>query len=424
MPLNLTRSDSSEGLSPGDSRLLLLVATGSKPGILTAPLTCLPIFTYGFCQTRLTIQQAGTIIFTWPRPRVSGSTISRTAGYPTALKYLFMTSDTPSSSELMLSVIVPVFNVAPYVEQGLTSIVNQDFAHAYEVILIDDCSTDASLAICRNFVEENQESGFRILQNPTNQGVSVTRNRGLDEARGRYFMFFDPDDLLPQNALSTLTRAAEEFAVDIVKGNNTIFDESTETAARYNVRQTCSVGRDQILTTFYEHDKVRGHPWGKLFRRSRLGSYRFPAGVRMAQDLFYCSEVFSQASSLVLLDRNVYRYRNRDSGSTGSKFESGSYIDWLDSVENTGQFANSARHRRAHKNLLLRTMTQLARECRKLPAEQAKRVLEVIEHRSEKWNIRFLQLIFGDRLGARSIARYFKMRLAIHQTRQQITGSH
>lgn len=335
-----------------------------------------------------------------------------------------MNDDEDPATTLMISVIVPVFNVAPFVEQGLVSIAAQKFEHSYEVILIDDCSTDASLEICRNFVENNQASAFKILQNTANQGVSVTRNRGLDEARGRYFMFFDPDDLLPPDSLTSLYGAAEKYAVDIVKGNNTIFDESSEAAARYNVGRTCSVGRDQILTTFYEHDKVRGHPWGKLFRRSRLGSYRFPSGVRMAQDLFYCSEVFSQASSLVLLDRNVYRYRNRDSGSTGSKFESGSYIDWLDSVENTGQFANSARHRRAHKNLLLRTMTQLARECRKLPAEQAKRVLEVIEHRSEKWNIRFLQLIFGDRLGARSIARYFKMRLAIHQTRQQITGSH
>jgi glycosyltransferase involved in cell wall biosynthesis len=335
-----------------------------------------------------------------------------------------MTSDNQPGCELILTIIVPVFNVAPYLEQGLASIASQEFEHACEVLLIDDCSTDSSLEICRNFVEENQESGFRILQNPTNQGVSVTRNRGLDEARGRYFMFFDPDDLLPQNALSTLTRAAEEFSVDIVKGNNTIFDESTETAARYNVRQTCSVDRDQILTTFYEHDKVRGHPWGKLFRRSRLGSFRFPVGVRMAQDLFYCSEVFSQAASLVLLNRNVYRYRNRDSGSTGSKFKSGSYIDWLDSVENTGQFASSDKHRCAHKNLLVRTMTQLARECRRLPAEQAQRVLEVIEQRRKRWNIRLLQLIFKDRLGARSVSRYLKMRLAIHEARQQISGSH
>ncbi len=335
-----------------------------------------------------------------------------------------MTSDNQPGNELILTIIVPVFNVAPYVEQGLASIASQHFEHACEILLIDDCSTDSSLEICRKFVEEDQESGFRILQNPTNQGVSVTRNRGLDEARGRYFMFFDPDDLLPQNALSALYNAAEEFAVDIVKGNNTIFNESTETTARYNVGQTRSIDRDQILTTFFEHDKLRGHPWGKLFRRSRFGSYRFPVGVRMAQDLVYCSEVFSQASSLVLLDQNVYRYRNRGSGSTGSKFESGSYIDWLDSVEDCARFASSTEHRRAHKNLLVRTMAQITRECRKLPVEQARHVLEVIEGRGGKWNVRLLSLIFRDRLGARSISRYLKMRLAMREIRRQIAGLH
>jgi len=324
----------------------------------------------------------------------------------------------------MVSIIIPVFNVAAYIERNLESIALQQFDYAYEVILIDDCSPDSSLEICRQFIEKNQLSNFKILENEQNQGVSVTRNCGLEKASGRYFMFVDPDDLLPPNALSVMFEAAEKYDAAIVKGNNTIFDDSSESEARYNARNTCVISKDQILTIFYEHEKVRGHPWGKLFRREPLGHYRFPAGVRMAQDLLYCSEVFSNADSLVLLARNVYRYRNRDSGSTGRKFESGSYLDWLDAVDRTGQFASSADHLRAHKNLLVRTMTQLARECRKLPVKSARDVLEVIEQRCEKWNIRLLQLLFADRLGARAISRYLKMRLAIRETRQQITGSH
>lgn len=324
----------------------------------------------------------------------------------------------------MLSIIVPVYNVEPFVEECLQSIIDQDFDHPYEVMLINDCSPDASFEICRRFVELNQASQFVLLENSENMGVSATRNRGLEQAKGRYFMFVDPDDLLPLNTLSVLYEAAEKYDAAIVKGNNTIFHDSAEAPANYNVKLTSLIEGEQILTTFYEHDSVRGHPWGKLFRRSQLGSYRFPVGVRMAQDLFYCSEVFSQAGSLLLLDRDVYRYRDRDSGSTGRKFESGSYIDWLDSVESTGQFASSEAHRRAHKNLLVRTMTQLARECRKLSAEQARGVLEVIEQRRNKWNIRFLQLVLRDKLGARSIARYLKMRLAIRETRRQIADSH
>jgi glycosyltransferase involved in cell wall biosynthesis len=372
----------------------------------------------------LTKQSAATIIFALEPPSISGHPISTNSGQPSAHDDQLMTQINASNNEPMVSIVVPVFNVAAYLEESLKSLASQDFDYAYEVILIDDCSADSSLDICRQFVEKNQLSNFRILKNEQNQGVSVTRNRGLDEASGRYFMFVDPDDLLSPNALSAMFEAAEKYEATIVKGNNTIFDDSGESEARYDVSNTSLVSKDQILTTFYEHKKVRGHPWGKLFRRKLLGEYRFPAGVRMAQDLLYCSEVFSHADSLVLLARNVYRYRNRDSGSTGRKFESGSYLDWLDAVDRTGQFASSADHLRAHKNLLVRTMTQLARECRKLPVKTAKDVLEVIEQRCEKWNIRILQLILKDRLGARSIARYLKMRMAIRETRRQISGSH
>lgn len=335
-----------------------------------------------------------------------------------------MTVNDKGESDVMVSIVVPVFNVADYVEDGLESIARQEFEHPYEVIIIDDCSTDGSLGICQNFAQRNHAFSFRIIENSENLGVSAARNRGLNEARGRYFMFVDPDDLLPPNAMSTLYDTAEKYNAEIVKGNNTIFNDSTESEARYNLNQTQIVTGDQILTTFYEHDKVRGHPWGKLFRRDLLGACRFPLGVRMAQDLFYCCEVFSQAKSLVLLDRNIYRYRNRESGSTGRKFESGSYLDWLNSVESTAKFAKNSAHLRAHKKLLVRTMTQLARECRHLPPQQARHVLEVIEQRSEKWDLRLQQLVFRDKLGLRSVSRYLKMRLAIRETWRKIKGLH
>lgn len=334
-----------------------------------------------------------------------------------------MSNPLPSADAIEISIIVPIYNVAAYIEEGLESIANQDFEHCYEVILIDDSSTDSSVDICRQFLQQHRLANLKLIENKENQGVSATRNRGLDEVGGRYFMFLDPDDILPSNALSLLYGAAKQFNAAIVKGNNTIFNDASESAAPYNVKQTCMPGKDQILTTFYEHDKVRGHPWGKLFLREQLGSYRFPVGVRMAQDLFYCSEVFSHAESLVLLNQDVYRYRKRASGSTGSKYESGSYLDWLESVEKTSQFATSPGHLRAHKNLLVRTMTQLARECVKLPNNSAEEVLSVIEKRCEKWNIRLLPLIFKDRLSLRTISRYLKMRMATRKIRHQLQRS-
>ncbi|MDH3221782.1 MAG: glycosyltransferase [Gammaproteobacteria bacterium] len=333
-----------------------------------------------------------------------------------------MTNPVDNVANPAISIILPMYNAETCVGECLQSIAGQDFGQAFEVIVIDDCSTDRSAEICREWISRGATNA-RLIENENNRGVSIARNRGLDEASGKYFMFVDADDLLPPQALSNLFEAAERHGVDIVKGNNTNFDAAGETAARHNVDNPEIVENEAILTTLYQHEKLRGHPWGKLYRRQTLGGVRFSAGVRMAEDLFYCSEVFTAARSLLLLDRNVYRYRKSDLGASGGKYGTGSYLDWLEAVENAGHFASTDEQKRAHRCLLVRTMAQLARECRHLPPEKASEVLNVIGQRREKWQIYLPRLMLKDRLGIRSLVRYMKMRQAIRQIRKAVNGS-
>jgi glycosyltransferase involved in cell wall biosynthesis len=174
-----------------------------------------------------------------------------------------------------------VFNVASYIEQGLHSMLQQDFAPGYEIILIDDASTDASMKVCRRFANKHPDK-IVLIESAENAGVSVARNRGLDHARGKYVMFVDPDDLLPTTALSDLFDAAEQYQADIVKGNLTLFDEKSQRPASDHVRRTRVVTNDEVLTALYEHSVVRGHVGGKMFRRDKLGAIRLTVGVRMA----------------------------------------------------------------------------------------------------------------------------------------------
>jgi glycosyltransferase involved in cell wall biosynthesis len=333
-----------------------------------------------------------------------------------------MTSETQSGSELMLSIIVPVFNVAAYIEQGLMSIVNQDFAHAYEIILIDDCSTDGSIEVCRQIALEYPEK-INLVESNVNSGVSVARNLGLDRAHGRYVVFFDPDDILPATALSSLFETAEQFDADVVKGNLILFDENDRRPAPDLVHTTTLITGDDVLTTLFEHVRVRGHIGGKMYRRDRLGDIRFSVGVRMAEDLLFFSELFYEARSLVLLNREVYYYRKHQTGSIGGKYVKGSYIDWLDAVEKSGKFASGTGQKRAHKSLLVRTMAQITRECRKIPATSAAPVLAAIEQKCRQWNIRLFDLIVIDRLGLRTISRYIKLQLALRQIRRNLSRS-
>jgi hypothetical protein len=119
---------------------------------------------------------------------------------------------------------------------------------------------------------------------------------------------------------------------------------------------------------------------------------------------------------------SVYRYRNHDSGSTGRKFATGAYLDWLGSVEKIGAFARTQRQRTAHRDLLLRTLTQIARECRNIPTDSAARVLATIEEKCRDWNIRAGQVLSGS-LDLSTIGRYLKLQLALRHIRHNLAKS-
>lgn len=321
-----------------------------------------------------------------------------------------------------VSLILPVYNVARYLPDCLQSIVAQDFSGRIEALLIDDASTDGSAEACRRFVSAHPEI-FQLIECRQNAGVSVARNLGLERARGHYLVFVDPDDVLPVAALSSLHAAAEEHAADIVKGNLVLFDEAGERPAPDRVRSTTRVNGDAVLATLFEHARIRGHIGAKLLRRESCAEIRFPVGVRMAQDLLYFSEVFARADSLVLIDEVVYRYRKHSGGSTGGKYARGSYLDWLDAVERAGDFARSPRQRRAHRGLLVRTLAQIAREIRHIPAADAAPVLAVIEQRIGQWRIDVAQLLWRDRPGLRTLGRYAKLRLALGRIRRNLSAT-
>jgi glycosyltransferase involved in cell wall biosynthesis len=331
-----------------------------------------------------------------------------------------MSTQANSDTRTRISIILPVYNVAEFLPQCLQSIVDQSPEFEFEALLIDDCSTDHSRSICNDYAGRHPQL-FSLLANPDNRGVSATRNLGLDNARGDYFMFVDPDDLLAPGALATLYAAATGCDADIVKGNNTIFRDGMEKAARYNVRRRTLVAGDAVLATLYAHEKVRGHPWGKLFNRARLGHLRFPVGVRMAQDLYYCGEVFAGAGSLLLIEQTVYRYRLRPGGSTGRKFETGAYLDWLQSVEDIGHFARNRHQARIHRGLQLRTLVQIARECRAVDTGNAVQVLRVIEQKRAQWKLGLTDLLLRHGLRLRDLTRYVRLRLALREVRARLS---
>lgn len=279
-----------------------------------------------------------------------------------------------------ISIIMPVFNTGDYLEETLNSLINQNDPPRFEIILIDDASSDHSLVIAHRFRDLYPEQ-IHVEALSSNQGVSVCRNKGVALARGTYFTFVDGDDLVPPHALRHLFDAAERYQVDIVKGNHTLFNNEWRKLSKQNVRSLRFLFGDDILRRFYQHDLFRGYTWGKLLRTSTFQHLQHEPGVRMAQDSLYFAEALGQARSMALIPQHVYDYRVRESSATQRKFESNTYLWWLYCVDKAGRFSRTRAQRCAYHQWQLRTLTQIAREARSLSGGKAAEVSAEIERR-------------------------------------------
>src|SRR5690606_31389578 len=114
-----------------------------------------------------------------------------------------------------LSVILPIYNVAPYLSDCLTSLASQRFSDL-EVIMVNDGSTDESAEIAAAFAQ--RDSRFRLISQ-ANAGLGAARNAGLPHASGKYLMFVDSDDALPGYAAEVLISALEQTGSDFATGN-------------------------------------------------------------------------------------------------------------------------------------------------------------------------------------------------------------
>jgi glycosyltransferase involved in cell wall biosynthesis len=314
-----------------------------------------------------------------------------------------------------LSVVVPVYNVESYIRDCLDSLLRQQFNGSLQIVLIDDVSPDDSGRICAEY--SDRYAVFECLRHEFNRGSSEARNTGLQRVCGRYFTFVDPDDILPAGALQNLFDIAEQHQADIAKGNNTILRRNQQVSANYNVKRLKIYDSAAALETFFQHDEVRGHPWGKIFRTERFSDLRFTPGVTMAQDLLYCAAAFARARRVVVFPKTVYVYRLHGKGSTGRKYETGAYLSWLNAVQAARDFCINGAQHRSHRALQVRTLAQIAGEAERLEGNVLGCVLNEIEQRVDLWKVRPKQLL-TEWQSLRTWFRYLRFRRRLRRLHQ------
>ncbi len=210
----------------------------------------------------------------------------------------------------LVSIIVPVYNTQKYLARCVDSLLGQDYENL-EFILVDDGSTDGSEIL----VDEYQKKDARVrVIHQENMGVSLSRNRAIETARGEYIRFVDSDDWLPENATSLLVSAAEEAGCDMV-----IADFYRVSGTRMS--QKGDIDEDQVMdrVEFAAHmienpaDFYYGVLWNKLFRRSIIMEH----GIRMDAELSWCEdflfnlEYIRYAETFRAIQDPVYYYLKR-----------------------------------------------------------------------------------------------------------------
>lgn len=212
----------------------------------------------------------------------------------------------------MISIIVPVYNVEDYLVDCLESILSQT-AVELEIILVDDGSTDGSLAICQAYADRYRN--IKLISQ-TNQGQSVARNIGLDQAEGEYIFFIDSDDYLTEpGALAHALMTIEAEQADIVIfGYRLIYPQkSVDRIFKHEVID----GKTALV--YQLTNRLPGMVWARLFRREVLEGCLFPVG-RIGEDNMVSYQAFDNSRKVVIRTEIYYAYR-RWAGSTTHRMD-------------------------------------------------------------------------------------------------------
>ncbi len=221
------------------------------------------------------------------------------------------------SMSFVVSIIIPVYNVSPYLEVCLQSVADQTFKE-WECILVDDGSTDGSGVICDNWLEKDQR--YKVIHQ-ANRGVSAARNTGISAAIGEYVVFIDADDWVEETYLSDLLEKAED-SMDLVLSG--IVQERTDGNSRIcpprDIIIQFSTGTQS--SDWVEYINLLYGPTAILYRNSIIkdNNLLFPEQQSLGEDMIFNLSYLEQASNALIIPKANYHYRIQDGNSLSTMY--------------------------------------------------------------------------------------------------------
>lgn len=199
-----------------------------------------------------------------------------------------------------VSVIVAIYNMDDYLLKCLDSLSNQTFTN-YEVILVDDGSTDGSLQICEDYKAKDER--FRVITKE-NGGVASARQAGLEQSQGEYVIHVDPDDWVELDMLESLVSYAEETKADMVICD---YYEYTNAGVVYKKQEPKSLDCQSLIIELFR--TLHGSCWNKLVKRAKIveNNVYFPP-LSLCEDTYFCVSFLMYPVKVSYFNRAYYYY--------------------------------------------------------------------------------------------------------------------
>lgn len=210
-----------------------------------------------------------------------------------------------------ISVIIPVYNSDKYIEHCLSSIVGQTFKEI-EVVIIDDASTDNSIELIHKFLSKHPSLSAKVIRNEKNNGVSTTRNIGLEVSTGEYIYFCDNDDWLDSNMLERMYHCATEKGSDIV-----ICDVTAVYASHAEIIKIEYPNKDKQTSLKKYISSTWNFIHNILAKKSLYidNNIRFPDGLNMCEDYLVSTQLLYKSTNPYHLHVPLYFYNRSNQSS-------------------------------------------------------------------------------------------------------------
>lgn len=215
----------------------------------------------------------------------------------------------------MVSVIIPVYNAEKHLERCLRSLECQTYSE-YEVLLIDDGSTDSSSDICKNYAKKNAKFQY-IYQN--NGGVSRARNTGLRKARGDYLTFVDADDWVEPTYIEKMLSVCEENKCEVVLCCRII--ENGKNSVVVNFDDVVYVKYEEAENFLPTTNHLYGSVWGGLYSHSSVENMCFDENIHFGEDMLFISSIIVKCKKIARINEALYHYWKDSQEATLSKGE-------------------------------------------------------------------------------------------------------